>query len=59
MVKTGQTKEMIPLPYKACMLTSSNLQNWAPVIFKTAAELKKANKVSSFLNITTYMILRI
>ncbi|EIM88114.1 uncharacterized protein STEHIDRAFT_138556 [Stereum hirsutum FP-91666 SS1] len=44
LVKTGLTKEMIPLPYNACMLTSSNLQNCAPAIFKTAAELKKATR---------------
>lgn len=49
LVKTGLTKEMIPLPYKACMLTSSNLQNWAPVIYKTAADLKKAHKVRTYL----------
>lgn len=45
LVKTGLTKDLIPLPYKACMLTASNLQNHAPVVYKTAAELKKAIKV--------------
>src|SRR5712672_256745 len=39
------TKELIPLPYSDCLLTSSRLQNHAPVIYKTGTELRNALKV--------------
>jgi hypothetical protein len=42
----GFTKELIPLPYSDCLLTSSRLQNHAPVIYKTGTELRNALKVS-------------
>ena len=43
----GFTKELIPLPYSDCLLTSSRLQNHAPVIFKTGGDLRNALKVLS------------
>jgi hypothetical protein len=44
----GFTKELIPLPYSDCLLTSSRLQNHAPVIFKTGGDLRNSLKVSRF-----------
>jgi hypothetical protein len=44
----GFTKELIPLPYSDCLLTSSRLQNHSPVIFKTGGDLRNALKVSVF-----------
>jgi hypothetical protein len=41
----GLTKELIPLPYSDCLLTSSRLQNISPVIYKTGGELHTALKV--------------
>ena len=41
----GYTKEFIPLPYSDCLLTSSRLQNHAPVIYKEGSELRNAIKV--------------
>ncbi|THH19861.1 hypothetical protein EW146_g1404 [Bondarzewia mesenterica] len=38
------TKELIPLPYSTCMLTRDGLQTHTPVIYKTALELRNANK---------------
>ena len=44
----GLTKELIPLPYSDCLLTSSRLQNHSPVIFKTGGDLRQSLKVSVF-----------
>ena len=44
----GFTKELIPLPYSDCLLTSSRLQNHSPVVYKTGTELRSALKVCSF-----------
>lgn len=44
----GLTKELIPLPYSDCLLTSSRLQNHSPVIFKTGGDLRNSLKVSVF-----------
>ena len=44
----GFTKELIPLPYSDCLLTSSRLQNHSPVIFKTGGDLRQSLKVSVF-----------
>ncbi|KAI9508951.1 hypothetical protein F5148DRAFT_1191684 [Russula earlei] len=41
----GLTKELIPLPYSDCLLTSSRLQNHSPVIYKTGSELRSALKM--------------
>ena len=41
----GLTKRLIPLPYSDCLLTSSRLQNHAPVVYKTGTELRNALKV--------------
>ena len=41
----GLTKELIPLPYSDCLLTSSRLQNHSPVVYKTGTELRNALKV--------------
>jgi hypothetical protein len=41
----GFTKELIPLPYSDCLLTSSRLQNHSPVVYKTGIELRNALKV--------------
>ena len=43
----GFTKELIPLPYSDCLLTSSRLQNHSPVVYKTGTELRNALKVSA------------
>jgi hypothetical protein len=43
----GLTKELIPLPYSDCLLTSSRLQNHSPVVYKTGTELRNALKVWS------------
>jgi hypothetical protein len=41
----GLTKELIPLPYSDCLLTSARLQNISPVVYKTGGELHLAIKV--------------
>ena len=41
----GFTKDLIPLPYSDCLLTSSRLQNHSPVVYKTGTELRSALKV--------------
>ncbi|KAH9077173.1 hypothetical protein EDB83DRAFT_2644953 [Lactarius deliciosus] len=41
----GFTKELIPLPYSDCLLTSSRLQNHSPVIFKTGGDLRNSLKM--------------
>ncbi|KAI0307159.1 hypothetical protein B0F90DRAFT_531079 [Multifurca ochricompacta] len=41
----GFTKELIPLPYTDCLLTSSRLQNHSPVVYKTGGELRNALKM--------------
>jgi hypothetical protein len=41
----GFTKELIPLPYSDCLLTSSRLQNHSPVIFKTGGDLRQSLKM--------------
>jgi hypothetical protein len=41
----GLTKELIPLPYSNCLLTSSRLQNISPVVYKTGSQLRLALKV--------------
>ncbi|KAF8505779.1 hypothetical protein F5888DRAFT_1651703 [Russula emetica] len=41
----GLTKELIPLPYSDCLLTSSRLQNHSPVVYKTGTELRSALKM--------------
>jgi hypothetical protein len=43
----GFTKELIPLPYSDCLLTSSRLQNHSPVVYKTGTELRSALKVDN------------
>jgi hypothetical protein len=51
----GLTKELIPIPYSDCLLTSSRLQNHAPVVYKTGGELRSALKVFNLnlINIST------
>jgi hypothetical protein len=44
----GFTKELIPLPYSDCLLTSSRLQNHSPVVYKTGTDLRNALKVCFF-----------
>ncbi len=44
----GLTKELIPLPYSDCLLTSSRLQNYSPVVFKTGGDLRNALKVATY-----------
>ena len=44
----GLTKELIPLPYSDCLLTSSRLQNYSPVVFKTGSDLRNALKVATY-----------
>jgi len=44
----GLTKELIPLPYSDCLLTSSRLQNHSPVVYKTGTELRNTLKVCFF-----------
>ncbi|KAI0005020.1 hypothetical protein BJV74DRAFT_319238 [Russula compacta] len=41
----GLTRELIPLPYSDCLLTSSRLQNYSPVVYKTGTELRNALKM--------------
>ncbi|TDL29582.1 hypothetical protein BD410DRAFT_780030 [Rickenella mellea] len=41
----GLTKELLPMPSSESLLTTSNLRNHTPVIYKTAEDLKKAVKM--------------
>jgi hypothetical protein len=50
----GLTKELIPLPYSDCLLTSSRLQNHSPVVYKSGTELRNALKVRCFPLITVF-----
>jgi hypothetical protein len=47
----GLTKELIPLPYSDCLLTSSRLQNISPVVYKTGSQLHLALKVFYLIRI--------
>ena len=41
----GLTKELIPLPYSDCLLTSSRLRTHSPFVFKTGGDLRNALKI--------------
>lgn len=41
----GLTKTLLPLPSSDYLLNESSIRNWSPVIYRNAAELKKAMKV--------------